>query len=71
MANDSMTILVGASVEELAHVGQCLSDWKCVSVALNDEKTAVSSVPAAAKLIVGYAPKVEENTLAICEQFRN
>lgn len=71
MANDLTVLVVGASVEEFTHVKGCLSDRECVSVPLNDEETAVSSIPAAAKLIIVYARKNERNTLAICEQLRN
>ena len=38
---------------------------------LNDEETALSSTPLAAKLIFVYCRKEEKNTLAICEQIRN
>ena len=66
-----MVLVVGASAEELAHVEQCLTDWRCVSVSLNSEETGVSSIPQGAKLIIAYARKVGKNTLGICEQFRN
>lgn len=71
MGNDFIALVVGASEEEFTHVKRRLSDWKCVSVPLNDEETAVSSIPASAKLIIVYARKKEKNTLAICEQLRN
>ena len=71
MANDSMAIVVGASAEEFVHVEQCLADWQCASVSLNNEQTGVSSIPQGAKLVIVYARKVEKDTLGICEQFRN
>ena len=70
MADHSIAVVVGASEEELAHVRQCLSDWGCTKASLNDKETAVSSIPPGAKLIIVYARKNLENTLAICEQLR-
>jgi len=66
-----MAIVVGASAEEFDHVKQCLSNWQCVAAPLNDEETEVSSMPAAAEVIIIYARKNPKNTLAICEQLRN
>ena len=71
MTSGSIAIVVGASAEELDHVKQCLSDWQCVDAPLNDEETEVSSMPAAAEVIIVYARKNPKNTLAICEQLRN
>ena len=71
MVSGLTALVVGASGEEFAHVEQCLSDWKCVNALLNDEETAVSSIPAAARLMIVYARKDEKSTLAICEQLRN
>ena len=71
MAGDLKAIVVGASEEELAHVGQCLPDWECVSAPLNDEDTGVSSIPPAARLMIVYARKQQKDTLAICEQLRS
>jgi response regulator RpfG family c-di-GMP phosphodiesterase len=71
MTSGSIAIVVGASAEELDHVKQCLSDWQCVDAPLNDEETEVSSMPAAAEVIIVYARKSPKNTLAICEQLRN
>jgi len=71
MAGDLKAIVVGASEEELAHVGQCLPDWECVSAPLNDEGTGVSSIPPAARLMIVYARKQQKDTLAICEQLRS
>ena len=45
MAGNCIAIVVGGSEEELAHVRQCLSDWDCVSAPLNDDESAVSSIP--------------------------
>ncbi|MBW8042597.1 MAG: hypothetical protein FVQ85_21740 [Planctomycetes bacterium] len=71
MTSGSIAIVVGALAEELDHVKQCLSDWQCVDAPLNDEETAVSSMPAAAKVIIVYSRKNPKNTLSICEQLRN
>jgi len=71
MTSGSMAIVVGASAEEFDHVKQCLSNWQCVAAPLNDEETEVSSMPAAAEVIIIYARKNPKNTLAICEQLRN
>ncbi len=71
MTSGSIAIVVGASAEEFDHVKQCLSDWQCVAAPLNDEETEVSSMPAAAEVIIVYARKNPKNTLAICEQLRN
>ncbi len=68
MAGDLTAIVVGASEEESAHVQSCLSDWECVMAALNEEETAVSSIPPAARLMIVYARKQQKDTLAICEQ---
>ena len=67
MVSDSRVLVVGASAEEFAHVKECLTGWECVTAPLNDEETAVASVPDGATLIVVYARKVEKNTMAICE----
>jgi len=71
MTDSSSAIVVGASEEEFDHVKQCLSDWQCVAESLNDDGTAVSSMPATPGLFVIYAQKSEKSTLAICEQLRN
>ena len=71
MADSSIVIVVGASEEEFDHIKQCLSDWQCVAASLNDEGTAVSSMPATPGLFVVYAQKSEKSTLAICEQLWN
>ena len=71
MAGNCRAIVMGASEDQLAHVGQCLSDWECVNGPLNDDESAVSSIPPAAKLIIVYARKSHKKTLAICEQLRN
>jgi PleD family two-component response regulator len=71
MTDSSVVIVVGALEEEFNHVKQCLSDWQCVAASLNDEGTAVSSMPATPGLFIVYAQKSEKNTLAICEQLRN
>ncbi len=63
MADDAIALVVGASVEEFAHVKQCLSDWGTVNASLSEKETA--------NLIIVYARKDEESTLAICEQLRN
>ena len=70
MASEMMELVVGPSAEELAHVQQCLGDWHCVNAPLNEEETAVSSIPEAAKFIIVYARKAERNTLAICGELR-
>lgn len=71
MPSGSIAIVVGASAEEFDHVKQCLSDWQCVAAPLNDEETEVSSMPAAAEVIIVYARKKPKKTPAICEQLRN
>ncbi len=71
MVGDLKAIVVGASEEQSAHVRQCLSDWECVSAPLNDEDTAASSAPPAAKLIVVYARTKGASTLAICRRLRD
>jgi len=71
VASHCKAIVVGASGEELAHVRQCLSDWECATAFLNEEETAVSSIPPGAKPIIVYARKDQKNTLAICEQLRD
>ena len=63
-------IVVGASVEEFAHVRQCLSDWDCMSVPLNDEQTGLSSRFPAADLAIVFAREEQERTFAISEQLR-
>ena len=71
MTDSSTVIVVGASEEEFGHVKQCLSDWQCMAESLNDEGTAVSSMPATPGLFIIYAQKSEKSTLAICKQLRN
>lgn len=71
MASRFTAVVVGASEEELADVQWCLSDWECVAAPLNDQETAVSSIPRTAKLMIVYTRKQQKDTLAICEQLRN
>ena len=71
MTSGSIAIVVGASEDEFDHIKQCLSDWQCVAASLNDDGTAVSSMPATPGLFIVYAQKSGKNTLAICEQLRN
>ena len=71
MAGNCRAIVMGASEDQLAHVGQCLSDWECVNGPLNDDESAVSSIPPAARLMIVYARKQQKDTLAICEQLRS
>ena len=72
MVSGLIALVVGASAAEFAHVEQCLSDWQCVNAPLDDdEETAVSPIPAGARLMIVYARKDGKNTLAICEQLRN
>lgn len=40
MADDAIALVVGASVEEFAHVKQCLSDWGTVNASLSEKETA-------------------------------
>lgn len=70
MADGSTGLVVGASVEEFAHVGQCLSDWECVRAPQNGQESGASLVPARPKLIIVYARKEWESTQAICQQVR-
>ncbi len=65
-----MALVIGASAEELAHVKECLADWECVNVPLEDGGTGVSPIPATAKLLIVYARKEEKRTFAVCEQLR-
>ena len=71
MASRFTAVVVGASEEELADVQWCLSDWECVAAPLNDQETAISSIPPTAKLMIVYARKQQKDTLAICEQLRS
>ncbi len=71
MASRFTAVVVGVSEEEFAHVEWCLSDWECVAAPLNDQETAVASVPPTAKLMIVYARKQQKDTLAICEQLRS
>ena len=71
MASRSTAVVVGASEEEFADVQWCLFDWECVGFPLNDEQTAVYSIPPEAKLMIVYARTQQKDTLAICEQLRN
>jgi len=66
-----VAVVIGASVEQVAYVKQCLADWQCISLPLNDEGTGVSSIPEGATLAIVYAQKEDKNTLAICGQFRS
>ena len=60
MASRFTAVVVGVSEEELADVQWCLSDWDCVAAPLNDQETAVSSIPPAAKLMIVYARKQQK-----------
>jgi DNA-binding response OmpR family regulator len=71
MANDLTALVIGASTEELAHVEECLPDWRCVAAPLNDDETTVSSIADEAELIIVYRREAQRDTLAICEQLRN
>ncbi len=71
MASRFTVVVVGASEEELADVQWCLSKWDCVAAPLNDQETAVSSIPPTAKLMIVYARNQQKDTLAICEQLRS
>ncbi len=71
MADRFVALVIGASAEQLSHIKQCLADWECASVPLDDEEAAVSSALPAAKLIIVYARKEQKSTLTICEQLRN
>ena len=71
MTDSAMVIVVGASQEEFDHVKLCLCDRQCVAASLNDEKTALSSMPPMPGLFIVYAQKSQKNPLAICEQLRN
>ena len=68
MSQQRRAIVVGASVDELAHVQQCLPEWECMSVALNDEETGPSSQLPPASLVIVHARKEQEKTRVICEQ---
>jgi CheY-like chemotaxis protein len=71
MSESQIALVVRASVDQLAHLQECLPDWECVSVPLNDEETAIRSIRTAPTLAIVYARKEEKNTLAVCEQLRN
>ncbi len=71
MASRSTAVVVGASEEEFADVQRCLSKWDCIAAPLNDQETAVSSIPLTAKLMIVYARKQQKDTLSICEQLRS
>ena len=71
MADEPTALVIGASTEELAHVEERIPDWRCIVAPLNDDETAVSSIPDGAELIIVYGRKAKTNTLAICEQLRS
>ena len=70
MTANYKAFVVGASEEDLANVQQCLSDWECKRVPLDEPETAVSSIPPDAKLFIVYARKETNETMTICEQLR-
>ena len=69
-ASDRTAIVVGASADELAHVQECLPDWRCLVALLDDEEISISMIPEGAELAVVYARQSEAKTLAICNQLR-
>ncbi len=63
MSESQIALVAGASVEQFAHLQECVPDWECVSVPLNDEETAIRSIRTALALAIVYARKEEKNTL--------
>ena len=72
MANAPTALLLGANDQQIAHLKNCLSDWQCVIVPLNDQGIANKcSTSAPPEVAILDAQDEVNTTLAICEQFRS
>ncbi len=60
MADSSIVLVVGPSPEDFAHINQCLSDWECVIVPLNEDETTVSLPPPSSQTDHRPLPKGRE-----------
>ncbi len=71
MNTNSIILVIGATREEALHIEKCLKDWEYEIVPLNDEGTGIEiPIPETSNLMLLYAQKEPENTIAICEQLR-
>ena len=71
MANAPIALVVDASDQQIAHLKNCLSDWECVIVPVNDQGIAYEcSTPTPPMVAILYAQDEVNSTLAICEQLR-
>ena len=71
MNTNSIILVIGATREEALHIEKCLKDWEYEIVPLNDEGTGIEiPIPETSNLMLVYAQKEPENTIAICEQLR-
>lgn len=68
-SSDFITLILGASQQELVHVSECLSPWRVVPEDLANGSDG-DSLPGRPGLIVVYAQDAEKKTLAICERLR-
>ncbi len=71
MNTNSKILVIGPTREETLHIEKCLKDWEYEIVPLNDEGTGFEfPIPETSNLMLVYAQKKPENTIAICEQLR-
>lgn len=69
-SSNRTALLVGAFAQELAHVQQCLPDWRCLIVPLDEKGIEASMIPSGADLVIVYAQIKKVETLAICNHLR-
>ena len=70
MKDQQTVAVIGASDEAFDHVRRCLVEWNCVKVPPAESGIEAASLPASVSLILLYARKVRQQTMAVCQRIR-